>query len=171
VLQSQVARAMMELPAAAAVCMAAVVRHLQEFKLDKILLMAADIKPFSLQGIGAFTYKHTYIKIYKPRYCLQLLVLPLSLLLAYFTRIRVLYPGSLHPPSPHHHTAPHLRTGFEMILPASSLRNLEILQNAADGAVHGSLLWMLDHTHTPFGRRLLRRWVTRPLLKLACVSY
>ena len=61
-------------------------------------------------------------------------------------------------------------TGYEMALPASSLRNLEILQSAEDGGVRGSLLWVVDRTRTPFGRRLLRRWLTRPLLKLAFVN-
>ena len=60
-----------------------------------------------------------------------------------------------------------LKPGYEMVLPASSLRNLEILQNASDGGVRGSLLWVLDRTRTPFGRRTLRRWLTRPLLRVA----
>ncbi|XP_077572207.1 DNA mismatch repair protein Msh3-like [Stigmatopora nigra] len=50
-----------------------------------------------------------------------------------------------------------------MILTASSLRNLEILQNQTDNRVRGSLLWVLDHTSTPFGKRLMRKWLTRPL--------
>lgn len=32
-----------------------------------------------------------------------------------------------------------------------------------DGGVKGSLLWVLDHTCTPFGRRLMRKWVSQPL--------
>uniref|UniRef100_A0A7N8Y9C2 DNA mismatch repair protein MSH3 n=1 Tax=Mastacembelus armatus TaxID=205130 RepID=A0A7N8Y9C2_9TELE len=32
-----------------------------------------------------------------------------------------------------------------------------------DGGVKGSLLWVLDHTRTPFGRRLMRKWVSQPL--------
>uniref|UniRef100_A0AAY4C624 DNA mismatch repair protein MSH3 n=1 Tax=Denticeps clupeoides TaxID=299321 RepID=A0AAY4C624_9TELE len=31
------------------------------------------------------------------------------------------------------------------------------------GAVRGSLLWVLDHTQTPFGRRMMKKWVTQPL--------
>uniref|UniRef100_A0AAR2LEJ8 DNA mismatch repair protein MSH3 n=1 Tax=Pygocentrus nattereri TaxID=42514 RepID=A0AAR2LEJ8_PYGNA len=31
------------------------------------------------------------------------------------------------------------------------------------GSVKGSLLWVLDHTHTPFGKRLLKKWVSQPL--------
>ncbi|XP_061527988.1 DNA mismatch repair protein Msh3 isoform X1 [Phycodurus eques] len=50
-----------------------------------------------------------------------------------------------------------------MILSAATLRNLEILNNQTDGGVRGSLLWVLDHTRTSFGRRLMRKWVTRPL--------
>uniref|UniRef100_A0A8C1ZFL6 DNA mismatch repair protein MSH3 n=1 Tax=Cyprinus carpio TaxID=7962 RepID=A0A8C1ZFL6_CYPCA len=29
--------------------------------------------------------------------------------------------------------------------------------------IKGSLLWVLDHTQTPFGKRLLRKWVSQPL--------
>ncbi|XP_035494882.2 DNA mismatch repair protein Msh3 [Scophthalmus maximus] len=50
-----------------------------------------------------------------------------------------------------------------MILSAATLRNLEILNNQTDGGVKGSLLWVLDHTRTPFGRRLMRKWVSQPL--------
>ncbi|KAF2980862.1 hypothetical protein EK904_003981 [Melospiza melodia maxima] len=34
----------------------------------------------------------------------------------------------------------------------------------------GSLLWVLDHTRTSFGRRRLRKWVTQPLLKLSEIN-
>uniref|UniRef100_A0A3P9P9U6 DNA mismatch repair protein MSH3 n=1 Tax=Poecilia reticulata TaxID=8081 RepID=A0A3P9P9U6_POERE len=50
-----------------------------------------------------------------------------------------------------------------MKLSAATLRNLEILSNQTDGSVRGSLLWVLDHVRTPFGRRLLRKWVSQPL--------
>uniref|UniRef100_A0A667WY98 DNA mismatch repair protein MSH3 n=1 Tax=Myripristis murdjan TaxID=586833 RepID=A0A667WY98_9TELE len=50
-----------------------------------------------------------------------------------------------------------------MKLSATTLRNLEILTNQTDGGVKGSLLWVLDHTRTSFGRRLLRKWVSQPL--------
>uniref|UniRef100_A0A671U6L8 DNA mismatch repair protein MSH3 n=1 Tax=Sparus aurata TaxID=8175 RepID=A0A671U6L8_SPAAU len=50
-----------------------------------------------------------------------------------------------------------------MTLSAATLRNLEILNNQTDGGVKGSLLWVLDHTRTPFGRRLMRKWVSQPL--------
>uniref|UniRef100_A0A671KX91 DNA mismatch repair protein MSH3 n=1 Tax=Sinocyclocheilus anshuiensis TaxID=1608454 RepID=A0A671KX91_9TELE len=36
-------------------------------------------------------------------------------------------------------------------------------ENSTTGSVKGSLLWVLDHTQTPFGKRLLRKWVSQPL--------
>ncbi|MED6236859.1 hypothetical protein ATANTOWER_015239 [Ataeniobius toweri] len=53
-----------------------------------------------------------------------------------------------------------------MNLSAATLRNLEILNNQTDGSVRGSLMWVLDHTRTTFGRRLLRKWVSQPLTDL-----
>lgn len=45
-----------------------------------------------------------------------------------------------------------------------TLKNLEILENNCDGNVRGSLLWVVDHTKTIFGKRLLKRWLTHPLV-------
>ncbi|XP_011944558.1 PREDICTED: DNA mismatch repair protein Msh3 isoform X2 [Cercocebus atys] len=53
-----------------------------------------------------------------------------------------------------------------MTINGTTLRNLEILQNQTDMKTKGSLLWVLDHTKTSFGRRKLKKWVTQPLLKL-----
>ena len=51
-----------------------------------------------------------------------------------------------------------------MLLNGTSLTSLEIYQNQTDHSEKGSLFWTLDRTETRFGRRLLRRWVGRPLL-------
>ncbi|EDL00960.1 mCG131439, isoform CRA_b, partial [Mus musculus] len=60
-----------------------------------------------------------------------------------------------------------LSSGMEfMRINGTTLRNLEILQNQTDMKTKGSLLWVLDHTKTSFGRRKLKNWVTQPLLKL-----
>ena len=40
---------------------------------------------------------------------------------------------------------------------------LEVLRNSEDGGERGSLLWLLDHTATPMGGRLLRHWTAHPL--------
>uniref|UniRef100_A0A8C0QT88 DNA mismatch repair protein MSH3 n=1 Tax=Canis lupus dingo TaxID=286419 RepID=A0A8C0QT88_CANLU len=53
-----------------------------------------------------------------------------------------------------------------MTINGTTLRNLEILQNQTDMKTKGSLLWVLDHTKTSFGRRKLKKWVVQPLLKL-----
>lgn len=57
-----------------------------------------------------------------------------------------------------------------MTLGAATLRNLEILRNQTDGAMKGSLLWVLDHTRTAFGRRLMRKWVSQPLMDPQSIS-
>ncbi|XP_055017861.1 DNA mismatch repair protein Msh3 isoform X2 [Boleophthalmus pectinirostris] len=65
----------------------------------------------------------------------------------------------------------HLLSGSEtMTLGAATLKNLEILRNQTDGLVKGSLLWVLDHTHTAFGRRLMRKWVSQPLMDPQSIS-
>ncbi|XP_040277428.1 DNA mismatch repair protein Msh3 isoform X2 [Bufo bufo] len=46
----------------------------------------------------------------------------------------------------------------------TTLRNLEILQNQTDQKTKGSLIWVLDHTKTQFGKRKLKQWVTQPLI-------
>src|SRR5581483_7398471 len=51
-----------------------------------------------------------------------------------------------------------------MPLDAHTRRNLELLRNGRSGRVEGSLLGVLDRTRTPMGGRLLRRWLSQPLL-------
>ncbi|XP_029399839.1 DNA mismatch repair protein Msh3 isoform X4 [Mus pahari] len=64
-----------------------------------------------------------------------------------------------------------LSSGMEfMRINGTTLRNLEILQNQTDMKTKGSLLWVLDHTKTSFGRRKLKNWVTQPLLKLRDIN-
>ena len=51
-----------------------------------------------------------------------------------------------------------------MLLSSVTMEHLELLQNATDHQVHGSLLWLLDECSTPMGRRLLRQWIRHPLI-------
>ncbi len=53
-----------------------------------------------------------------------------------------------------------------MILDTTTLRNLEIFKNLVDGSRRGTLIEVLDKTVTPMGKRLLKRWLQRPLLDL-----
>jgi DNA mismatch repair protein MutS len=52
-----------------------------------------------------------------------------------------------------------------MTLDAATRRNLELTETLR-GELKGSLLGVLDLTVTPMGKRLLRRWVSQPLLDL-----
>lgn len=65
-----------------------------------------------------------------------------------------------------------------MTLDSSTRYNLELEQTIRTGNVHGSLLGVLDHTITMMGKRLMRQWVSKPLLdielinqRLDCVAY
>ena len=53
-----------------------------------------------------------------------------------------------------------------MTLDAATRRNLELAQTIRTGSVKGSLLGVLDRTVTPMGGRLLRTWLSQPLLDL-----
>jgi DNA mismatch repair protein MutS len=53
-----------------------------------------------------------------------------------------------------------------MTLDAATRRNLELTETIRDGGVEGSLLSVLDHTVTAMGKRLIRQWVSKPLLDL-----
>jgi DNA mismatch repair protein MutS len=57
-----------------------------------------------------------------------------------------------------------MRRETKMLLDATTLKNLEITRNMRSGEVEGSLLWVIDETHTPMGGRLLRNWLVNPLL-------
>jgi len=49
-------------------------------------------------------------------------------------------------------------------------RNLEIFQTMQNGNRRGSLIEVLDQTVTPMGSRLLKKWLIRPLQKVAMIS-
>jgi DNA mismatch repair protein MSH3 len=51
-----------------------------------------------------------------------------------------------------------------MKIDGNTLNNLELLRNQSNGQERGSLLWILDHTRTLFGRRLLINWLKQPLI-------
>ena len=65
---------------------------------------------------------------------------------------------------------PHVReldyyvSGKFMDLDLTARRNLELTQTMRAGEKRGSLLWVLDHTKTAMGSRLLRSWLEKPLL-------
>jgi DNA mismatch repair protein MutS len=56
-----------------------------------------------------------------------------------------------------------------MNLDASTRRNLELTETIRDGSVQGSLLGELDRAITPMGKRLVRQWVSKPLLEVELI--
>lgn len=56
-----------------------------------------------------------------------------------------------------------------MNLDAATRRNLELTETLR-GELHGSLLGVLDRTVSPMGKRLLRQWVSKPLLDTAAIE-
>ena len=65
---------------------------------------------------------------------------------------------------PEFHSVQPIREDHTLILSDQCIRNLEITRNMRDGGRRGTLLELLDHTHTAMGARLLRRWLERPLV-------
>jgi DNA mismatch repair protein MutS len=59
--------------------------------------------------------------------------------------------------------------GF-MTLDGHTRRNLELFESGRSGSVKGSLLWILDKTRSPMGGRLLRRWISEPLLDIEALQ-
>ena len=60
--------------------------------------------------------------------------------------------------------------GEFMTLDASTRRNLELTETIRQNAVEGSLLNVLDQTVTPMGKRLMRQWVSKPLLDASIIT-
>ncbi len=56
-----------------------------------------------------------------------------------------------------------------MTLDAATRRNLELTETLR-GDIKGSLLSVLDKTVTPMGKRLMRQWVSQPLLELPIIE-
>ena len=57
-----------------------------------------------------------------------------------------------------------------MKLDVAALRNLEIVETLRSREKKGSLLWVLDKTKTPMGKRMIRSWLERPLVSVARIT-
>ena len=62
-----------------------------------------------------------------------------------------------------------LDLGASMVLPPTTVRNLELLRSLMDGGRKGSLLALLDETRTAMGSRLLRGWLLAPLVDASAI--
>lgn len=61
-------------------------------------------------------------------------------------------------------------SGQNMILDRSTMRNLELLETQYNQSHKGSLLDVLDKTHTAMGGRLIRRFIKEPLKDSAAIN-
>jgi len=117
---------------------------------------------FTYQAASRLIMKHYDLRALdgQPYARLPLAIGAAGALLAYLEQTQrallpQLRPIAVHAPEDH------------MVLDGPTRRNLEIDRTMRGGAAEGSLLWVLDRTKTAMGARLLRRWVTSPLLRLA----
>lgn len=57
-----------------------------------------------------------------------------------------------------------------MVLDSPTRRNLELTETIRKGETQGSLLYTLDQTITPMGHRMIRSWVSKPLLDIRAIQ-
>ncbi|GAA6022808.1 hypothetical protein JCM11491_006414 [Sporobolomyces phaffii] len=57
-----------------------------------------------------------------------------------------------------------------MTLNGNTISNLELLRNSTDYQEHGSLITVLDRCKTTMGKRLLRKWIAKPLVSVDAVN-
>ncbi len=57
-----------------------------------------------------------------------------------------------------------------MALDINARRNLELTEKLRDKSKKGTLLWVLDKTSTSMGGRLLRRWISDPLVSVSDIN-
>lgn len=53
-----------------------------------------------------------------------------------------------------------------MVVDEATKRNLELTETIVEKSRYGSLLWLLDNTHTSMGARLLKQWISYPLMDI-----
>ncbi len=57
-----------------------------------------------------------------------------------------------------------------MHLDISAIRNLELCETIRGKEKRGSLLWVLDKTKSPMGKRLIRSWIEQPLMDIGGID-
>ncbi|GAA5919780.1 hypothetical protein JCM1841_005854 [Sporobolomyces salmonicolor] len=57
-----------------------------------------------------------------------------------------------------------------MTLNGNTIANLELLRNSTDFKEQGSLIHVLDKCKTAMGKRLLRKWISKPLVSVQAVN-
>jgi DNA mismatch repair protein MutS len=57
-----------------------------------------------------------------------------------------------------------------LILDRHTFRNLELTETLREKDTVGTLFWVMDQTKTPMGKRLLRKWMERPLASVKDIA-
>ena len=71
---------------------------------------------------------------------------------------------------PHIRSLTYDRQDHSVILDAATRRNLEITQNLA-GGTDNTLAEVIDHTATPMGSRMLKRWLHQPMRDINTLNH
>lgn len=58
-----------------------------------------------------------------------------------------------------------------MLLDSVAIRNLELVRTLGENKKYGSLLWLLDHTRTGMGARLMQNMILSPLTSIEGINY
>src|SRR5262249_14291715 len=62
--------------------------------------------------------------------------------------------------------APRILKGDALRIDPATRGHLEVTATGREAQYRGSLLWAIDRTASPMGRRMLRAWLIRPLVDL-----
>ncbi len=57
-----------------------------------------------------------------------------------------------------------------MRVDVTAMRNLELTETMRNKEKKGSLLWVLDKTKTAMGKRLIRKWISQPLMDIMAIE-
>ena len=57
-----------------------------------------------------------------------------------------------------------------MRVDVTAMRNLELTETMRNKEKKGSLLWVLDKTKTAMGKRLVRKWISQPLMDIMAIE-
>lgn len=87
----------------------------------------------------------------------SLVTIAAGVMINYVRQTRPEAPAHIKPPRVYH-------LGNYMVLDQATLRNLEIFRNIRDGSGTGTVFRLLDRTCTSMGARLMRQWISYPLL-------
>lgn len=63
-----------------------------------------------------------------------------------------------------------IRSQNSLILDGVTLQNLEIFSNSFDGSEKGTLFQLFNRSITPMGKRMMKKWLMHPLLKMEDIN-